>query len=179
MPPLTVRPADGGQLITRAAAADAGIPHYTRKLNVRRDLSDEILREGWDYWNPLPEEDDYQVIPFPGPDGVPLKLIHVLRRPNGDAAIIAATQTTIYRFNTNLLGYMEFPPLYVDGVNDGPGSAFQPYFEEPTRWQIIAGGFSPNAKRWEVVDIDGTAIFNNGVDLPVAYRVEWRFAVPL
>lgn len=179
MPALTVTPASGGQLITRAAAADAGIAHYTKKRLWRRDLSDEILREGHDYFNPLPDEDDYQTFPFPDPSGAALKLIHVVRRPNGEAAIIAGTQTTLYRFNTNLLGYFEDPPLYVDGVNDGPSGAFQPYFEEPTRWQIIGSGFSASGRRWEVVDINGTTIFNNGVDLPVAYRVEWRSVVPL
>jgi hypothetical protein len=179
MPPLTVRPADGGQLITRADATDAGIPHYTVKRNMRRDLSDEILREGWDYWNPFPEEGDYQSIPFPGPSGEPLTLILLLRRPNGETAVIAGTQATLWRLKAPLDGYMENPPLYVDGLNDGPSSSFQPYFEDPTRWEEIATGFSPTGKRWEVAVIDGTAVFNNSVDLPVAFRVEWRHAMPL
>jgi hypothetical protein len=167
MPPVTVRPADGGQLITRAASSDAGVPHYTKKLNARRDLSDDIRREGWDYFNPLPGALDEQTFPFPGPDGKPLTLVHLVRRPNGESVIIAGNKNTLYRFNTDLAGYI------ADGyIADG-------YFEEPTRWQKIGDNFSDNGKRWEAKDIEGTTIFNNADDLPMAYRVEWRYARPL
>lgn len=167
MPALTIRPADGGQLITRAASSDAGVPHYTVKRNIRRDLSDDIRREGHDYFNPIPTAEDSQDFPYPGPNGEPLRLIHVARRPNGEAAVIAGTKTTLWRFNLDLGSYVD------DGyVDDG-------YFEEATRWEIIASGLSANGRRWEAVDIDGTTIFNNGDDLPLAYRVEWRFARPL
>lgn len=171
MPALTVRPAEGGKLITRAAAADAGLPHYTSKLNWRRDLSDEIIREGYDYFAPLGTVEDYLNHPFPG-TGSPLTLVHLVRRPNGDACVVVGTSTTLYRFRFDLSGYVENPPLYAEGIDD------LPYFEEPTRWQIIGDGFSPNARRWEAEDVDGTVTFNNSSDLPVKFRVEWDEVVP-
>lgn len=171
MPALTVRPAEGGKLITRASASDASVPHYTAKLNWRRDLSDEIIREGYDYFAPLGEIEGYLDHPFPGTTD-PLTLVHLVRRPNGDASVVVGTKTTLYRFRFDVSGYVENPPLYAEGVGD------LPYFEEPSRWQIIGTGFSSNARRWEAEDIDGTATFNNSSDLPVQFRVEWDSVKP-
>lgn len=166
MPVQTYRPVDGGQLVTRAASVDVGVRNYVRKRNWRRDLSDEMRREGWDYFSPLGQVGDYQTHPFPG-EAAPLRVIHVVRRPNGDSCVVAGTASTLYRFNTDLSGY-----TVANYAADG-------YFETPTRWQVIGSGFSANGKRWEVADVDGTTVFNNAVDLPVGFRQEWRFAQPL
>lgn len=177
MAQLTVKPADGGTLVTRASSADVGAPRYTAKVNWRRDLTDEMTREGWDYFNPLPNEVDFQTFPFPGGSS-PINLIHHVRRPNGESAIVVGNATTLYRFNTVLEGYTTAD--YASGVLDGPvGALLQPYFAVPTRWQIIGSGFSPNGRRWEAVDVNGSTIFSNGVDLPVEYRVEYWEAKPL
>lgn len=177
MAQLTVKPADGGTLITRASSADVGAPRYTSKVNWRRDLTDETTREGWDYFNPLPDDPEFQSFPFPGPSS-PINLIHHVRRPNGDSAIIVGNATTLYRFNALLEGYTTLN--YANGVLDGqPGSFLQPYFAVPTRWQIIGSGFSPNGRRWEAVDVNGSTVFSNGVDLPVEYRVEYWETKPL
>lgn len=177
MAQLTVKPADGGTLITRAAAADVGAQRYTAKVNWRRDLTDEMTREGWDYFNPLPGEDDFRTFPFPG-STFPINLIHHVRRPNGESAIVVGNATTLYRFNTVLEGYTTTD--YANGVLDGPpGALLQPYFATPTRWQIIGAGFDPDGRRWEAVDVNGSTVFSNGVDLPVEYRVEYWEAKPL
>jgi hypothetical protein len=176
MAQLTVKPTDGGTLVTRASSADVGAPRYTAKVNWRRDLTDEMTREGWDYFNPLPNEPDYQSFPFPG-ISAPINLVHHVRRPNGDSAMVVGTSTTLYRFNTLLQGYTSDD--YANGVNDGVGGASQPYFAIPTRWQIIGSGFNPNGRRWEAVDVNGSTIFSNGVDLPVEYRVEYWGSKPL
>ena len=56
MPPpfkeLTVRPSDGGQLITRASLDNAGLVNYSQKRDFRRDLDTEMRREGYDYFIP-------------------------------------------------------------------------------------------------------------------------------
>lgn len=157
-------------MVTRASSAEAGAPRYSAKVNWRRDLSDEVTREGWDYFNPLPLEPDYQTFPFPG--GVdPIRLIHHSRRPNGESAVVVGTATTLWRFNTIMLGYVT--GNYANDVLDGPGGSAQPYFAVPTRWQVIGSGFSPNGRRWEAVDSNGTTVFNNGVDLPQEFRVEY------
>ena len=43
----TVRPSDGGRLLTATAEETVGISNYVEKLNFRRDLDGEIRREGW------------------------------------------------------------------------------------------------------------------------------------
>lgn len=167
MPPVTARPADGGQLITRAASADVGPLNYSRKLNLRRDLSDEIVREGWDYFIPLPDESDALLQPFPAGTNDRVNLIHVTRRPNGQAAVIVGTPTTLYRFNNDFSGYVDTG--YVDAG----------YFIDRTRWEVIGSGFSENGRRWEAVDVDGETVFNNASDIPVSFRVEWTKVKPL
>lgn len=79
-----------------------------------------------------------------------LTLLAELVRPNSERCIIAATATTIYRYNSGL-----------------------------NAWVIIGSGFSANARRWQSVPINGYMIFNNGVDLPVSYRVEDATVTPL
>lgn len=177
MAQLTVKPADGGTLITRASAADVGAQRYTAKVNWRRDLTDEMTREGWDYFNPLPEDSAFLTFPFPGTSS-PINLIHHVRRPNGESAVVVGNANTLYRFNALLEGYTTAD--YSLGVSDGPsGALLQPYFAVPTRWQIIGSGFSSQGRRWEAVDVNGSTVFSNGVDLPVEYRVEYWETKPL
>lgn len=51
----------------------------------------------------------------------------------------------------------------------------------PDEWRIIHSpdSNSVNRKRWEAVNINGYAIFNNGADLPLVYRVEQDKAEPI
>jgi hypothetical protein len=42
----------------------------------------------------------------------------------------------------------------------------------PGEWIVIGSGFSPEGKRWQVEDLNGYVVLNNGVDLPMTYRVE-------
>ena len=47
---ITVSPANGGALMTRPSGQRAGIANYTRKLDFRRDLDQEMRAEGHDYF---------------------------------------------------------------------------------------------------------------------------------
>ena len=178
MPAVTVTPTKGGALITRAAAAEVGIPHYTVKRNWRRDLTDEIRREGFDYLIPAPGETDETVQPFPTDEEI--SLIHMVTRPNGDASLVVGTPNTLYRFNIDQRGY-------VDGVDGQPYThphndpPIQPYDLIGARWEIIGDDFedSPPARRWETADVNGTSAFNNANDLPVAFRHEWAYTEPI
>jgi len=51
----------------------------------------------------------------------------------------------------------------------------------PEEWRIIhtPDNASKNRLRWEAVNINGYAVFNNGADLPLVYRVEWETAKPI
>ena len=43
----TIRPSDGGRLLTATSEETVGISNYVEKLNFRRELDGEIRREGW------------------------------------------------------------------------------------------------------------------------------------
>lgn len=75
-----------------------------------------------------------------------------LVRPNGERAIIGASRTKIKKFNADT------------GL-----------------WVSIAGSltFSSSGKRWQVATLNGYLILNNGVDLPVSYRVEDDAVTPI
>lgn len=115
-----------------------------------------------------------------------LTLWHLTRRPNGKTAIIAGSARRLYRY------FALEEPGYFEG--DGTAAEYfytvppvpdpnAPYFElNPGEWIVIGWGFATadeGANRWEAVCINGTSIFNNGVDLPQTYREEDRFVVPL
>jgi len=46
-------------------------------------------------------------------------------------------------------------------------------------WVQIGGDFSSSGNRWETVNINGYTVFNNGVDLPQLYRLEWDSVKPI
>lgn len=80
---------------------------------------------------------------FDGSESV-LRLAELVR-PNGDRVIVGASRTKLKKYDT--------------------GTAL---------WSDISGGltFSGSGKRWQTCTVNGYIIFNNGVDLPVSYRVE-------
>ena len=51
----------------------------------------------------------------------------------------------------------------------------------PAEWRVIHApdNASKNRLRWEAVNVNGYAVFNNGADLPLVYRVEWDVARPI
>lgn len=137
--PIEILPTDGGQLIAEYSHENVGPANYIDKTNWRRNRDGEVNREGYVYFRPLPglpETAQSSIL-----DDIIMQCEAI--RPNGDRAVIAASKTTIYRFNT------------------GTGT-----------WTSIGTGFSPAAKRWQWASLNGWLMLNNGVDLPVTYRVE-------
>lgn len=80
---------------------------------------------------------------FDGTESV-LQLAELVR-PNGDRCIVGASRTKLKRFNSST-----------------------------GAWDDISGGltFSSSGKRWQWCTINGYLLLNNGVDLPVSFRVE-------
>jgi hypothetical protein len=201
----TVRPRDGGQLITRASNADAGLGNYVTKRDWRRDLNDEVRREGYDYFAPdsggavaqylLAEDgqiglmtEDGQVVamepsgtpiqtegldvavdignqPFPltaNPSDVgPINLIVRARRQNGLRTIVVGTQTSLYRFvGGDGMGVCE-AGVCEDGV----------LASSSAEWVLAGTGYWAPAG-WQVENINGWLVLNNGRDLPMTFRVE-------
>src|SRR5690606_17040425 len=138
---ITLRPSDGGQLVTRATRDVPGAANYTVKQNFRRDLPGEVRREGWSLFAPDTESEiGDQPLNAPGP----ISMLHMVRRPNGKMAVIAASGDKLYRFFA-----LDDPRYVEDGYFVDPDDYV---FAPSTAWIEIGSGFSTTAKRWEAVD---------------------------
>lgn len=195
--PVTVRPHDGGHLMTVPSSENAGLANYTVKRDWRRILDAEGPREGHDYFWPnlsgsFASNPGNQ--PFPlavTGDAGPINLIHWGEREDGHKALIVGTPTRLYRFLAMEDGdYWEHaeetpahPDRYAydsDADDPGPALGLYPYVDHsPGEWICINPKdkdgedilFSASGKRWEAVNIGGYTVINNGVDLPVTYRL--------
>lgn len=132
MKEITLRPSDGGRLVTSVSPDAVGPENYVTKDNWRRVDDCEQVREGFD---------EYAKAWVSGVIG-----IWEASRPNGDRATIVATTTSLIK------------------VTDSGATT-------------IGSGFT--ATWWQGESIDGYLVLNNGVDLPVYYRVEDSAVVPL
>lgn len=167
--PTTLRPTNGGQLSTRPSQEVSSVNNYVIKENWRRDLDQEIRREGWLYFQPAVDRElGTQHLAV----NSPVTLLHMVRRPNGRTAVIAAAGDKLYRFFA-----LEDPLYFVDEYMEDDCI----YIDcEQADWIVIGEGFNTTeAHRWEAVDINGWVVLNNGVDLPVSYRVEDYAVKPL
>lgn len=178
-------------------SATAGLANYVVKKDFRRQDEREIRAEGYDYFWPntsAPYDSDPGNQPFPvqaigakltPPDTEQINLVHMAVRPNGEVALIVGTPTTLYRYN----GFSE--PVFAVGGDDCSADSDCKVFVDdynltgpvydvnPADWKMIGTGFSADGQRWEACNINGYACFNNGVDLPVTYRVEEDRVVPI
>lgn len=137
---VTFRPQDGGALVTSSSLENIGAASYAAKTNWRRLSDREITREGDALFRPNAGLAQGVQALNSGSDVVGL---WEAIRPNGERAVIAATQTTIYK-----------------------------YVHSTGTWSTIGSGYSVSGRRWQVESLDGYLIFNNTVDLPFTYRVE-------
>jgi hypothetical protein len=144
---FAVRATQGGRLVTVASPENVGVGNYAVKTNWRRLNDKEILREGTLLFKPKAGDQGTQHLNI-GPAEV-LGLWECIR-PNGDRSVVAATATTIYRFN------------YTTGV-----------------WDSVGTGFSASTVAWEGESLDGYLILNNRIDLPVTLRAEDASVVPI
>lgn len=155
--PIEVKPQQGGRLAPSLSSDTPGIANYTEKRNWRRLPDREIRVEGFVLFCPALFDGE---IPMPTSDG-DITLIVPLINPDGRDVLIVGTATTIWRYT----GVDD--PLYVDEdyVDDD-------YVDGPlTAWTQIGSGFSSNARRWEAETMNGWLVLNNGVDLPITYRI--------
>lgn len=192
--PITFAVQSGGQLNSRRSHEQAGFANYVVKRDFRRDLDAEIRAEGSVYFQTNFETLGDQ--PYPQRQGgsetfLPITLLHQARRPNGQTATIAGTYATLYRHYASgedayvadaetgpyvLEGYVDTD--YVDDTGD-PRYWVEDYTTNADGgWVVIADGFSSEGSRWEAVNINGWAVFNNGYELPYTYRVEHNEAFP-
>ena len=199
--PISIRPLQGGQLITRAAADTPGLANYRVKRDFRRVADREVVREGHDYFRPNKVRDaaaQYHI-------GEPLTCLFLAHGAN-TTAILGASKSKLYRFSTlNVAGYVSdvdsqfyfsptgpnTPYIATEGVgapyiNESDESdyiapdASGAYFDDnPGLWEVIGDGFSLEARRWEAVEVGEQVVFNNGVDLPVTFDLRESKARPI
>lgn len=122
---------------------------------------------------------------------MPINLGHLARRPNGKTAIIVGTAVRLFRYyaldngdyiSTDPADYPagQTPEYWSTNPADYPVGQDPQYVDSnPGDWIIIGDGFALDGQRWEAVSINGWSVFNNGVDLPVTYRVEDIAVVPI
>jgi hypothetical protein len=145
---FSVRATQGGRLMNTPSVDNVGVGNYAIKTNWRRENDAEVPREGHLPFkgNTALSNDSAQTLSI-GSDIIGL---WEATRPNGDRAIVAASKTTIYRFD------------YATGT-----------------WLTIGSGFSASTTNWEGEQLDGYLILNNGIDLPVTFRVESSEVSPI
>jgi hypothetical protein len=255
----TVRPSDGGRLLTATAEETVGISNYVEKQNFRRDLDGEVRREGWELLSghvEIGDSDD----PQPASS---VRLLHEFTDHLGAPRLVAARGGALYAFIPNTgtdyvrnsakkdaslvvetidgsggitavgiiskgygypAGYVTLAVTsssgssatlsanvvgtYIDSVGiTAAGSGYAigdvvtatidrydalesglPYWDETlggTGWRLIASGLHnlddavEGVRRWECVEVNGYAIFNNGYDLPLIFKSDWDEAIPL
>jgi hypothetical protein len=157
--PTIATPKKGGQLLPNMSSEQVGFYNYTLKQDWRRVLPDqEGVREGHDYFRPnFDSEIGNQPYPQNQPDQPaapePITLIHLARRPNGEACVIVGTPTKLYRYRAadeddyyetfDNPTYFEEPALESNVIPDGVNYTAGAY----TVTGIIAGywyRFNPN-----------------------------------
>lgn len=123
---------------------------------------------------------------------LPITLLGQANRPNGEMAVIAGTPRNLYRYHASgtddyyaagsMDGYYTpadyYVPDYFLATDDPFYIAAGYYTAQNGLWSVIGSGFDENGARWEHVNINGWAIFNNGSDLPTTYRVEDDVVIP-
>jgi hypothetical protein len=158
-------------LITRASGENVGPTNYTSKLDFRRVLDGEVRRGGTVVFAPDPDEDfDLQT----RITNTPITLIHGARKPNGKTAVIVGSATKLWRYFS-----FEDGNVYVAAPAGQQVFDVGVYEDVSGVWLVIGEGFSTSGHRWEAVDVGGKTVFNNGVDLPVIYDLDWLKVQPL
>lgn len=152
-----VKPTVGGRLMTGASADTAGLSNYTIKRDFRRVLDKEVLAEGYDLFAPNPMA---PVQPVTG--GEAITLVTMARQPNNRTTVVVGTPTRLWAYMLNDGACVE------DGYLEAQTDVLA---DDAPEWILIGSGFSAQGRRWEALNINGYLVMNNGVDLPVTYRV--------
>ncbi len=172
MKPISFKPANGGRLLSGLSSGNVGMANYMLKRDWRRGLGVEMRAEGHVKFAPNPDGDETEQAYPPSVTGA-ITLIAEATLPSGQRCAVCGTQTTLWAY----FGLDD--PTYVDG--DGNGLYVEAgYFDDnPGDWLQIGSGFSAVGSRWEAVPVGSWLVLNNGVDLPMTYRVGESSVVPI
>jgi hypothetical protein len=178
--------------------------NYTTKLNFRRETDGELRREGWELFNPRDISTEVSQwgnrITFNAIDSkYPIRAIHQFPGTNGTPVLIAIAGGGVWRLRTGedtyAKDYGDPDARYATEGGSLTGNEYWIASGDDFIWQKIyefdrhmdvfdnndsnLSPFEGGAYRWEIVDVQNHVVINNGVDLPIIYKSEWSFAVPL
>lgn len=167
MSDISVIPKSGGRLLCDLSADAIGLENYAQKQDFRRYLDREIRAEGYNRFRPNPTLSEIeQCRPVGNTD--PITLIAEARLASGRLAVVVGTPTKLFRF----FG-MENGGVYEAAVFDAG------VFEDTmAAWVEIGSGYK-SGDRWEAEMVGNFLVLNNGVDLPLTYRVDEMEAKPI
>lgn len=142
--PVPVAVADSGKYLPDYPAFAIGLSDYTEKTNWERFKRTERKRAGWDYPAPTASWTADMLGTFDADS--PCEAIKGIRRPNGTYAVVGAGGGKIKAFSYDL-----------------------------NSWVTIGSGYStdgtPGFLWWQIEDVAGYAVFNNGLDLMCTWQV--------
>lgn len=142
--PVPVAVSDSGNLLPDLPPYRLNPSDYTKKLNWSRFQGTERKREGWDYPQPLDDWTSFLLGTFD--ETSPCEALKGIRRPNNTYAIV--------------------------GCGGGKIKAFS---YDANAWVTIGSGYSVDGQLgftwWQIEDVAGYAVFNNGRDLMCWWQV--------
>ena len=120
---FTVKPADGGKLISNLSREDVGLANYVTKRDFRRQFGDEVFREGHDYFWPNTTNDgvtDFRTNPGnqPFPNNATLRTVSGITRVTttatattsadhgfvvGESVLVAGSSQTEYNVKATIV----------------------------------------------------------------------------
>lgn len=142
--PVEVNVTDSGKLLPDFPAHRLAPSDYVEKINWRRTEACDQAIVGWDY--PAPMGDWLAEMMGRFDSYAPCEAIRGIRRPNGTYAVVACG-----------------------------GGLIKAFDYDADNWVTIGLGYSvkgqPNFTYWQIEDVAGYAVFNNGRDLMAIWQI--------
>ncbi len=148
---LPIRIAEGGRLLPDLPRGSIGPANFDEKINFVGSIAEVVKRAGWDY---PARKDSWAGVDLDTFDATaPCEAIRGVRRPNGTYAIVAC------------------------------GGGLIKAYDYATGWVQIGTGYSTQQdagfRWWQIEDIAGYAVFNNGRDLPCTWQIGDAAVLPI
>jgi hypothetical protein len=149
---VPVKISDGGRLLPDLPVGTIGPANFDEKINFVSEIGEVRKRAGWDY--PAPSGDWLAEMMETFDATHPCEAIKGVRRPNGTYAIVACG-----------------------------GGLIKVFDYDSDAWETIGSGYSTQQdagfRWWQIEDIAGYAVFNNGRDLPCWWQIGDATVTPL
>jgi hypothetical protein len=171
--PISVKP--GGRLTPDLSAGTVGLSDHVILRDFRRDLDVVVRAEGHIKFAPNPLVSEATQSEPAGADG-PITVISEVTLASGRYCAVCGTKTQLWAYFGEASGYVEGSGS--DAYVNEYGGGYLYWTKNTGNWELIGSGFSADG-RWESVQVGSWLVLNNGVDLPLTYRVGETSAKPI